>query len=118
MTFQEEYAALMNNINNGLPITAKDVGELIVKGAHYFGEAVTALVAAEFAFNRKIVEFEKQKDENDKPLSSAKAENYAKATDEYLGYADAKARVAAIEQQINALKSLQKGLSNEFAYNA
>lgn len=116
--FQDEYDALINNLDCGNPVSAEEVGKLIVKGAHFYGQAISAAVACEFGYNKKIVEFEKQRDENDKLLSSAKAENFAKATDEYLKYMDAKSLVATVEQQINALKSLQKGLSNEFAYNS
>lgn len=117
MTYADEYDAFVKKMDANIPIGAEEVGKLIVKGAQYYGQAVSRAVAAEFAYNKRIIEFEKSTDENGKPLSSAKAENFAKATDEYLNYIDAKSLVSTIEQQINSLKALQKGLTNEFSYN-
>lgn len=116
MTYTEEYAEFIKNMESGIPVTPADVGKLTAKLAQYFSDAVAETTITEQAYNQKVVEFEKQLDENGKPLTSAKADHYSKATDEYLKYNSAKGKVLGIEQMINALKSLQKGLMNEFSH--
>src|SRR3990167_9646335 len=109
--YEIEYKKIVTDIEQGLPITGEDVGKLIVRMTQYFSEAVKEACSAEFAYNKKLVEFEKQTDDSGKALSSAKAENYAKATPDYQAYLMAKGTVAVIEQMINSLKSLMKGVS-------
>ena len=114
--YEQEYKAFVDRLATGEPISGEEVGKLIVRFAQYFGEAIKSLTSAEFGYRKKIVEYEKSSDENGKPFSSAKAESFAQATPEYQAYIIAKGDVATIEQQINALKALQKGVSNDFAY--
>lgn len=53
-----------------------------------------------------------------KPMSAAKAEGMADASPEANAVRDAKAHVQNIEQMINALKALQKGILNEYTFNS
>lgn len=114
--YSQDYKNFVTSIEQGQPISGEETGKLIVRMAQFFSEAVKQAATAEFAYNKKIVEFEKQTDDNGKPLSSTKAENFAKASPEYLAYLGAKGDVAVIEQMINSLKALQKGLSNEYSH--
>lgn len=114
--YEIEYKNFVTSLEQGIPVSGEDVGKLIVRMAQYFSEAVKEAAATEFSYNKKLLDFEKQSDENGKPLSSTKAENYAKATPEYYAYTLAKGNVNVIEQQINGLKALQKGLSNEYSH--
>jgi hypothetical protein len=114
--YEKEYATIVDKINNHIEIGGQEVGEMIVKMAQFFGEAVGNLTSAEFCYTKKVVEFEQKTDDNGKQISSTKAESYSKATPEYLAYITAKWHVTVIEQQINSLKALQKGLSNEYLH--
>lgn len=116
MEYQSEYKSIVDKIKSHVEISSEEVGEMIVKMAQFFGDAVHSLTSAEYSFRLKVVEFEQQTDDNGKPLSSAKAESFAQATPEYLAYITARGHVTVIEQQINSLKALQKGLSNEYLH--
>lgn len=116
MTYTENYNEFVAKMESGLPITAEEIGQLIAKMAQYFAVEKQAEATAEYAFNRKLVEFEKQTDDNGKPLSSAKAEAFANATEERKVFLMTEAHVASLEQMINALKSYQRGVQNEFSY--
>lgn len=116
MEYEKEYQLIVDKIKSSVEISSQEVGETIVKMAQFFGEAVKNLTSAEYSYTKKVVEFEQKTDENGKALSSTKAESFAKATPEYLAYSMAKGHVSIIEQQINGLKALQKGLSNEYSH--
>jgi hypothetical protein len=116
MTFLEQYNDFIAKMESGTPIEGAEVGQLIAKMAQYFANEKQNEAKSEYTYSKKLVEFEKQTDDNGKALSSAKAEAFAKATPEYEALITAEARVASIEQIINALKSLQRGVLNEFAY--
>ena len=114
MEYQTEYKSIVDKITSHVEIGGQEVGEMIVKMAQFFGEAVGNLTSAEFSYRKKIDEFERATDDTGKILSSTKAESRANATPEYLAYTTAKGHVNVIQEQINALKSLQKGLGNEY----
>lgn len=114
-SYQIEYNAFMTLYNKGAA-TGEQVGEVIAKMAQYFSEANLNFAAASVASNKKAAEIERGVDDSGKAISSAKAAVYAAATDEYAVYAVAKAHVTNIEQCINALKALQKGVLNEFSH--
>src|SRR3990167_8089721 len=100
--YVDDYKQFINNIETGVPVTALDTGKLISRMAQHFSDAVMECAKAEQAYNKKLVEFEKGNDDNGKSLSSAKAENFAKATDEYYLYTVSEGSVKSIEQMINA----------------
>jgi len=116
MTYLETYKEFMVKVESNLPIDGLEVGRLIAVMAQYFAEAVQLAVTSERDYNNKLVEFEKQVDENGKALSSAKAEAFSKATDEWSLYSKTKGDVNSLETLINALKSLQKGTMNEYSH--
>ena len=114
MEYQTEYKSIVDKITSHVEIGGQEVGEMIVKMAQFFGEAVSSLTSSEYKFRIKLNECEKETDENGKILSSTKAESRANATPEYLAYITAKGHVSVIQEGINALKSLQKAKSNEY----
>jgi hypothetical protein len=118
MDYKKEFQEFIQSMEAGQPVPSEAVGKLIVKMASYFSQAVSLAVKAEYAFNKKLAEFEGKVDENGKSLSSTKATSQAQATPEYLDYISAKGDVVSLEQYINALKSLQKSLANEFSYSS
>ena len=113
---ETEYKNFIASLEQGNPVSGEEVGKLIVRLAQYFSEAVKEASSTEFAYNKKLVEFETKTDDGGKVLSSTKAENFAKATPEWLAFSLAEGDVAVIEQQINGLKSLMKGVSNEYSH--
>lgn len=116
--YREEFKAFVQSMESGAPVPAENVGRLIVKLASYFSDAITTMVKAEYAYNKKLAQLEQGVDETSgKPLSSTKAEALAKATPEYLDYATAKGETVSLEQCINSCKALQKSLQNDFSYS-
>lgn len=97
-------------------VSGEEVGEQVVRQAQYFAKYNLLLVASERGLSLVAKEIEERRDENGKPISSTKAKVYTDATKEAGNYALAKAHVLNIEQYINALKALQKGVLQEYAH--
>ena len=119
MTEKLEYQILCDEFLNDYKRgeTSGDyVGEIIVKMAQYFGIYNLQLVSAEHIFAKKIAEIGGRADDNGKVISSAKAKSIADATDEALLRDMARAHVQNQEAYINALKSLQRGIQNEYSH--
>ena len=115
MTYKEEYKKFLEEYKRGLTGGA-EIGEMIARMAQYFSELNLQLADAEIAYNKKAAEVEQQTDDNGKPLSSAKAKVYTDSTPEAAVAITAKAHVNNVEQCLNALKSLQKGVLNEYSH--
>lgn len=99
-------------------VSGEEVGEAIMKLAHYYAKYNMQLVAAERRLSIVAAENERGIDEaSGKPISSAKAKTYTDASPESHAYLEARAHVQNIEQFINSLKSLQKGVMNEYAHS-
>lgn len=111
--YQIEYAEFIKNLQQNT-INAEVVGEVIARFAQYFGEANLIHANALIAYNRVARDIENSViPETGKAISSAKAEVMSAATPESNELIIAKAHIENIEQKINALKSLQKGLMQE-----
>lgn len=97
---------------------AEEVGFRIVKMVQYFSDMTLRLAVADDAFNKKAAEIIQSVDEDSgKAISAAKAERLAEALPESLERNITKAHVLNLEQTINGLKSLQRGLLNEYSYS-
>lgn len=94
---------------------AEEVGYVITKMAQFFCDANMACGLADETYNKKFAEL-MQLEENGKSISAAKAKILADASDESKILKDAKIKLENIEQLINALKYLQKGMQNEYAH--
>ena len=96
----------------------EQVGIAVVKMVQHFIKMNMLVASTEIAFNKISAEIASSLDENTtKPISVAKAEILSKNTSEYSEFRIAKAHLINIEQAINSLKSLQKGIVQEFAYS-
>lgn len=111
----DEYNAFLANYHRG-EISAEEVGEIIVKMASHFSQYNMNMVLADRKLAKIARDIECRTDENGKAISSAKAKIFTDATEEAGEYSMLKAHKENIEQFINALKALQRGLMNEFAY--
>jgi hypothetical protein len=96
--------------------TGEQAGEQITKQAQYFAQYNLQLAAATVAFSAKAAEIEKTIDDSGKQISSAKAGKLADATEEAATFIYARAHVQNISELINALKSLQKGILQEYSH--
>ena len=110
-----EYKEFISSFQKGTT-TGEDVGICVAKMAQYFTSVNSEYATAMFTFNKKAAEIEGTKDDNGKSITSSKAKTLYEATPEYESYARAKVNVANVEQIINALKSLQKGILNEYSH--
>ena len=113
--YQAEYSDFIKNYQSGIT-TAEQVGFLVAKMAQYFSTANEVRGFAEKSKNRKLFDCEQEVDVNSKPLSSAKAQAKAAASEEYAQFITADLHLENINQLINALKTLQKGVLNEYAH--
>ena len=99
-------------------VSAEDVGEQLARLAQYYAQFNLRLTAA----NRKLVliaqDIESRVDENGKPISSTKAKVFVEATPEAEVVAILKTHLENVDMFISSLRSLQKGLLQEFNHMA
>lgn len=97
-------------------VSGEEVGELIMKLANYFARYNVRMGEALRAFSIVKADFQNQVDTTTgKAMSSAKAETLADATDQAATYEMARIHVTNIQEMINGLKALQKGVINEYS---
>ena len=111
-----EYNKFIKDFSIG-QVTGEEVGEVIVRMVSYFAEYNLKLVLAERALSLAAKENSEITDEsNGKQISVAKAEILTEATDEASSARELKCHKENCENFINALKSLQRGIMNEYAH--
>jgi len=114
--YQIEYNQFVQNYKLG-QVSGEQVGELIMRMVQYYSDKNVSLAGRDEVLNKKAAEIIMMVDEaTDKQISAAKAEVLTKATQEYTSAAKTKAHLQNIEQCINALKSLQRGILNEYSH--
>ena len=114
--YQQEYVTFINAYNKGVT-SGEDVGFVIARLAQYYAETNLHYANALIFYNKIASTIEETSDSaTGKPISSTKAKALASATPESNDLTIAKAHVENIDQMINALKSLQKGILNEWAH--
>jgi hypothetical protein len=117
-SYIDDYQLFMKNLDDqGGNMAAGEVGEMVTRMANHYIRYNTILARTLKLFNAKASEIYAQQ-ENGKPISAAKAEIIAAATVEAAAYQQAKVDVQNIEQCINALKALQRGILNEYSHSA
>lgn len=114
-TYLAEYNEFMDSLKKGVT-TGEDAGICVAKFAQHFAAANNELAVALYIFNKKAAEVEGTIDDNGKAISSTKAKTIYEASQEYKDYLDKKTALQNIEQIINAVKSMQKGLLQEFSH--
>jgi len=120
ISYIEDYEAFMNALEaQGGLMAAGEVGEAITRMSSYFSRHNIILGRTLKMFNKVAKDIYSQNDpQTGKPISAAKAAILAEATEEAFAYQEAKVHVQNIEQNINALKALQRGILNEYSHSA
>ena len=113
MDYQSEYRAFIKSFDTQ-PVSGAEAGELVVKLALYYSEANLEMVDAMKQFNIVKKNCSEELDGNNKQVSVAKAEIMADATPQAHAFEMARAKVSNLDQMISAIKTLQKGLINEY----
>lgn len=117
LPYFEEYNEFISKYKER-QVSAEEVGQVIARMAQYFGQYNFKLVSAEKRLYVTASDIMNRTDElTSKPITGVKAEALINATEEHFGAEQAKAHVQNIEQFINALKSLQKGILQEYAHS-
>ena len=113
-----DYEAFQNNFRK-TEVSGEEVGELVMKMAGYYARYNIRLSDALRDYSLVLADYQNQSDPTTgKAMSSSKAETLAGSTQEAARYQLARIHVQNIEQYINALKSLQKGVLQEYANSA
>lgn len=115
VSYLDEYSVFMDNYKSGA-VSAEEVGEKIARFAQYFAMHNLEFAVADHERAKVAAANETKADENGKQMSSTKAQAITEATVEAAAYRKAKVHVQNIDVMINSLKSLQKGLLNEYSH--
>ena len=116
--YTDEYDKFQSNFKK-TEVSGEEVGEIIMRMAGYFARYNVRLSDALREYTLVKAEFQNQIDTaTGKAMSSAKAETLSAATKEGAAYELARVHVQNIEQYINALKALQKGVIIEYSHAA
>ena len=97
-------------------VDGEDIGVVIMRLVQGFASTNINLTVFESALAKKHEEIVNSTDANDKPIAVSKADIMVAATDEARDVRRAKAELKNLEHMINALKSLQKGVLNEYSH--
>jgi len=113
--YMEDYNVFMTNFKR-TEVSGEEIGEVIMRMTGYFarynvrlGDAIRALAVVKANFQNE------PDTATGKPRSTAKAEILADATDESTTFVMARIHVNNIQEMINSLKALQRGVLNEYA---
>jgi hypothetical protein len=118
LPYLDEYNKFIKDYQTA-QVSGEEIGEVIARMAQYFSEYNLKLVKAERCLYLVGRDIANRVDEaTGKAIAVSKAELLISATDEHLGAEEAKAHVQNIEQFINALKALQKGVLNEYSHQS
>ena len=114
-SYRDLYDRFINDYHKGIT-TGADVGEIIVRLASDYAQLNIDMVNAEKRKNAvAAINIGKTDETTGKAITVAKAEVLTDASPENDSYNIARAHLVSCEQMINALKSLQKGILNEYA---
>lgn len=114
--YYKEYKEFTEQCSAG-NVSAEQVGSVIVRMAQYFAQKNMELSLAESSANGEAVLIVQSNDDSTgKPMSVSKAEILLKGTAAYEASNMVKTHIQNIEQYINALKYLQKGILNEYSH--
>ena len=114
--YQEEYAAFIKEYERGTT-DGERVGEIIARLAQYFSNKNITVGNKKIALNKIAVEIVLSfDDDTGKPISVSKANMKVNGTPEAEALSVEETHLKNIEQFINALKYLQKGLLNEYSH--
>lgn len=110
-----EYDEFMNRFKL-TEVSGEEVGVLVMRMAHYFARYNVRYGNALRTFRIKAQEISNTSDPaTGKPITAAKAEVAADATDEAAAYEESRIHIQNIEQFLNSLKALQRGVLQEYS---
>lgn len=114
--YMQEYEKFINDYKMA-EMSGEETGLLIAKMTLYFSQYNNSLRHALRNYSIITRDFQMGVDETTgKPISSAKAETLAAATDQADKYNEMKIHVNNLQEIVNSLKSLQRGQINEYAH--
>jgi len=115
MDYEKIYTDFLTSYRTGM-MSAEAIGEAITKLAHCYGSVNFEMVEMDRKMNIVAMTNEQKTDDNTgKQISSTKASVFTEASQETYEYKKVRAKLQNIETYINALKSLQKGILNEYS---
>ena len=116
LSYIDEYQQFLERFDN-TQTSGAEIGEVIARMSQHFARYNLMMARSLKLYTRVAKDCHAQIDGNNgKPISAAKAEVVASATDEAAAYQEARVHVQNIEQNINALKALQRGILNEYTH--
>ena len=117
MDYMLDYEAFSNNFKK-TEVSGEEVGEMVMRMAGHFARYNMKMGDALKSFSKIKADFQGQVDHNTgKAMSSSKAEILADATPEAAEFEMSRIHVTNLEQYINALKALQKGVLTEYSHS-
>lgn len=111
--YQKEYKAFLASFKE-VPVSGTEVGEIVAVMADHYSDYNLAMIESLRRFNMVKKVCSEEKDANDKQVSIAKAEVMADATPEAADFERARGHVQNLDAIIGALKTMQRGLVNEY----
>lgn len=114
-TYISEYEKFINEFRLK-EVSAEEVGVMIARFAQYFMQHNLIMQRALRIYASVRRDLTETQEPGGKQMSVSKVELLCEATPEAAAYTAARAHVQNIEQCINALKALQRGIMNEYAY--
>ena len=114
--YQKKFDSFIETYKSG-QTSGETVGEIIAHMAQEFANYNMILATKELRLSKIAADKVQSTDEiTGKPISVSKADILIKATVEYEDVKKTKVDLENIEQYINALKYLQKGVLNEYSH--
>jgi len=115
-SYIEDYEKFMESFR-AKEISGEEVGEMIARMAQHFIRHNLIMVRSLRVYAKLKSEIQGQPDgATGKPMTTSKMETIAASTQEAYAYEESKIHVQNIEQCINALKALQRGILFEYQH--
>jgi len=111
-----DYESFMND-SSGREVTGEEIGRIISILAQHFATTNISYFARRKALNKiAAIMVSSTDDNNGKPISVSKADILIRSTDESDAVEEVKTDLENIDQYINALKYLQRGVLTEYSH--
>lgn len=115
INYESEYAQFMQAYVSG-QTSGEETGKLIARLAQAYAQWNIRVGITTKSFNKVYAQLVNSVESNGKPVSVSKAEVMASITPEFEVMDDAQRNLKNVDTYINSLKSLQKGILNEYSH--
>ena len=116
VSYIDDYENFLDDFRNK-EVSGEEVGEMIARMSQHFSRHNLVLIRAMRVYSKiKVSMLSQTEGVTGKMISATKAGTLAAASDEASAYEEARAHVQNLEQSINALKALQKGIIFEYQH--